>query len=68
MSGNSGKLFAAFFSVLLCFYVSWDCIRSGKTINTKKRIKFEIPKLEYLIEMDAPIFLKTKRKRKLSKK
>ena len=58
MSGNSGKLFA-----LLCFYVSWDCIRSGNTINTKKRIKFEIPKLEYLIEVDAPIFLKKKKKK-----
>ena len=58
MSGNSGKLFA-----LLGFYVSWDCIRSGNTINTKKQIKFEIPKLEYLIEVDASIFLKKKKKK-----
>ena len=67
MSGNSGKLFAAFFSVLLCFYVSWDCIRSGNTMNTKYRIKFKIPKLEYLTEVDALIFLKKKKKKKKTK-
>ena len=68
MSGNSGKAFATFFSVLLCFYVSWDCIRSGNTMNTKYQIKFEIPKLEYLTEEGALIFLKKKRKRKLNEK
>ena len=64
MSGNNGKLFAAFFSVLLCFYISWDYIRLGNTMNTKYRIKFEIPKLEYLTVVDALIFLKKKKKEK----
>ena len=68
MSGNGGKLFAAFFSVLLCFYVSWDCIKLGNIRNTKYRIKFEILKLEYLTEVGALIFLKKKGKRKLNEK
>ena len=61
MSNNSGKLFATFFSVLLCFYVSWHYIRLGNTRNTKYRIKFEIPELEYLTEVDALIFLREKK-------
>ena len=67
MSGNNGKLFAAFFSVRLCFYISWDYIRLGNTMNTKYRIKFEIPKLEHITVVDALIFFLKKKKKKKTK-